>query len=189
MSVALERLAREVGSSERTLRRAIAQGTLRAERPTPHTLRMDAAERRYVRSHWPLLRLLRDALRTEPNVETALLFGSVARGEDTTESDLDLVVWMRAPSVRARRGLRERLETLVNRPVEILDGDRAEREPGVLAAALDDGRVLVDRAGRRQALRAGAPSLRRRAARQSRRTHERARAAAGRLRERAGRDL
>lgn len=185
MSSALERLAREAGTSERTLRRAIAQGTLRAERPTPHTLRMGTAERRYVRSHWPLLGLLRDALRTEPNVETALLFGSVARGDDTAESDLDLVVWMRTPSVRARRELRERLETHADRAVEIVDGNRAEREAGLLTAMLEDGRVVVDRAGRWQALRARAPSLGRQAARQRRRTRERAHAAAELLRGRA----
>jgi AraC-like DNA-binding protein len=69
----LKTLAEEVGVNERTLRRAVNEGTLQARRPTPRRLQISAAERQYIRRSWPLLADLRQALRTEHNVRLALL--------------------------------------------------------------------------------------------------------------------
>jgi len=168
MSALLEDLAAGTGASERTLRRAIAAGTIRATRPSPQTLDLDAGERAYVRSHWPRLVTLRRALRTEPNVEAAVLFGSVARGDDIARSDLDLLVWLREPTVRARRDLRERLSEATGRTVEVVAAGDAAAQPGLLEAVLRDGRVLVDRSDRWPALVARSASIHRRAARERR---------------------
>ena len=44
---------------------------------------------------WSLLSALRRALRTEPNVRLAVVYGSFARGDDVSDSDLDLLVSLR----------------------------------------------------------------------------------------------
>ncbi|HVA18785.1 MAG TPA: hypothetical protein VMU55_01255, partial [Solirubrobacteraceae bacterium] len=72
----LQMLARDVGVNERTLRRAVTQGTLRASRPSPRKIEIPLAESQYVRRSWPIIAGLRATLRTEPNVRFALLFGS-----------------------------------------------------------------------------------------------------------------
>jgi predicted nucleotidyltransferase len=116
---ALDLVAKEVGVNERTLRRAVSEGTLRANRPSPRKLVLPFSEDRYVRAHWPLIAKLREALRTESNVRFAMLFGSMARGDDTERSDVDVIVVIRL--------------------------EDAEDDPTFLANALDVGRVLVDR--------------------------------------------
>jgi len=88
----LDRLAREVGASGRTLRRAAARGLVKSTRPTPRRIEVTPGELRYVRRHWPLLEELVAALRTEPSVRLAVLFGSFARGESHAGSDIDLLV-------------------------------------------------------------------------------------------------
>src|SRR3989304_90204 len=92
-------LARDVGVNERTIRRAVNQGTLHATRPTRRALQLPLTERRYVRRSWSLVAALRVALRTEQNVRFALLFGSAATGTDTPASDVDIVVGMADPSL------------------------------------------------------------------------------------------
>lgn len=164
----LSPLAYDLGVSERTLRRAINEGTLRASRPTPRTLTVPLAERRYIRRAWPLIATLREALRTEPNVRLALLFGSTARGDDSGSSDIDLIVDLRDPRIDRVIDLSARLEDLLARPVDLVRGSDAEREPGLLADAIAEGRVLVDRDGAWPGLRRRDNALRRRAERSAR---------------------
>lgn len=164
----LRMLADVLGANERTLRRAVNQGTLRAERPTPRRLRISAAEKRYLRKHWPLLAELRAALRTEPNVEFALLFGSTARGDAGAHSDLDLLVRMRDPSLDRVTDLELRLEALIGRRVDVITIEDAQRNPLLLATAVAEGRVLVDRVGLWVELGAEAEALERRARRHDR---------------------
>lgn len=147
MSTVLAQLAEEVGTSERTLRRAVIQGTLHGTRPSPRTLDLPLSERRYVRRAWPLIAALRAALRTEPNVRFALLYGSVAAGEDTPGSDVDVLVSLRDPDFSKLVALEWRLAQRVGRDVEVVRLEDAERKPSFLELALDGGRVLVDRAG------------------------------------------
>jgi len=181
---ALADLAHDVGVDERTLRRAVNQGTLRGTRPSPRKLDLPLSERRYVRRSWPLLSALRSVLRTEPNVRFALLFGSAATGEDTPESDVDVLVSLRDPDLLRLLALERRLGERVGREVEVVRLEDAERDPVFFTLAFEQGRVLVDRAGI-------APSMRRRAiglARdEPRREARRAKAALGRIRQmRAG---
>jgi predicted nucleotidyltransferase len=154
-------LAREVGVHERTLRRAVAEGSLRAARPSPRTLDISLSEREYVRRSWKLLSALRAALRTEQNVRFALLFGSVARGTSAPGSDVDLVVSLRDPDLERVVELSAKLTAATGRRVDVVRLQDAESEPGFLADVIADGRVLVDRDGVWPRLRSRQQTLRR----------------------------
>lgn len=156
-------LADQLGLSERTLRRAVNQGTLRGTRPTPRGLTLSISERQYIRRSWALLSTLRKALRTEPNVRFALLFGSTARGTDTPESDIDLLVDLRDPALDRIVDLSGRLAAVVGRPVEVVRLQDAVDEPSFLAEVVAEGRVLVDREELWARLRRQEASLQRRA--------------------------
>ncbi len=138
-------LARQVGVNERTLRRAISQGTLRAVRPTPRKLSLPLSERQYVRRSWALLSRLRSALRTQHNVRFALLFGSSARGADTPNSDIDILVALDDSSLERVVDLSAALTAAIGRQVDVVRLEDAEAEPSFLADVLAEGRVLVDR--------------------------------------------
>jgi predicted nucleotidyltransferase len=167
-------LAEEFGVDERTLRRAAAQGTLRAERLSPRRLMLAPGEAGYLRRHWPLLGGLRAALRTEPNVAFAMLFGSVARGDDGAESDVDLIVELREPSPGKLPELQNRLEQASGREVHLLDMEAASKNEILWSMAVEDGRVLVDRERRWASLRSELDGLRRRADRSLDRDRRRA---------------
>lgn len=165
-------LAARLGADERTIRRAVSQGTVRGARVSARRLALAADEERYLRSHWPLLQQLRAILRTEPNVRMAAVFGSLARGDERVDSDLDLLVELREDDWNRRQQLITRLERAVQRPVELLVAGRVARSnPGLLADALTEGRVLVDRDGRWPDLKRRQRAIRRaartRAARES----------------------
>ena len=161
----LAQIASEVGVHERTLRRAVSEGALRAHRPSPRTLEISVGESTYARRRWPLLAKLRGALRTERNVRFALLFGSAARGEDSERSDVDVIASLRDPSFSRLLDLRLKLEQAVGRSVDVVLLEDAEEDPTFLAMALVDGRVLVDREGAWAGLRRRKAELRRRGAR------------------------
>lgn len=154
-------LADELGVHERTLRRAVAQGSLRAVRPTPRTLQIPLSERQYIRRSWRLLSALRRALRTDHNVRFALLFGSVARGTDAPGSDVDVLVALRDPSLDRVVELGAKLSEAAGRRVDVVRLEDAEAEPSFLADVVADGRVLVDRSSFWPRLRGREASLRR----------------------------
>jgi predicted nucleotidyltransferase len=145
----LDVLAEDLGISGRTLRRAAGRGLIRCQRTSPYKPTINGRERRYVRSHWPLLQRLVTALRTEHAVRLAVLFGSAARGEMHSASDVDLLLDLvdGAPPLAVAR-LGSKLERLLGRPVQIVTLTDAERSPLLLADVLHDGRVLIDRDGR-----------------------------------------
>lgn len=174
-------LAEEIGASERTLRRAVNQGTLRATRPTPRTLALPLSERRYVRRSWPLLAALRRALRTEQNVRFALLFGSAATGADTSTSDVDILVDLRDPSLERVADLSAKLAGSAGRPVDLVRLEDVEAEPLFLADVLGEGRVLVDRGDVWAQLRQREARLRQRGRKREARRAERALAGIDRL--------
>jgi predicted nucleotidyltransferase len=154
-------LAREVGVHERTLRRAVAEGSLRGVRPSPRTLELSLSEREYVRRSWKLLSALRAALRTEHNVRFALLFGSVARGTSAPGSDVDVLVALRDGRLERVVELSAKLTAATGRRVDVVRLEDAESEPSFLADVIADGRVLVDREGLWPRLRSRGPTLRR----------------------------
>jgi predicted nucleotidyltransferase len=139
----LAELASEVNTTDRTLRRAVRQGLLRAHRLSPRTLDLPLAERAYLRRTWPFLAAVREALRTEPSVSLAVLFGSRARGDEHASSDIDLLVQLRG-GTNARQ-LASRLSGRLGHPVQLVLLEDAERTPLLLSEVLNEGRVLVDR--------------------------------------------
>ncbi len=177
----LELLASQIGTSERTLRRAVVEGTLRGERLSPRRIKLSALEKDYVLRRWALLSRLRAALRTEHNVRFALLFGSSARGEDSQGSDLDLLVEMRDSSLVRVVDLELKLEGLLEHEVDVLTVKDAEASPLLFAEALQEGRVIVDREDRWAKLRLEMEEVARRARRYERGRARRALAGVDRL--------
>jgi predicted nucleotidyltransferase len=142
----LQELASDLAVEERTLRRAVSQGTLRGIRTGPRRLTLASGEREYLRVHWPLLSALRRALRTEHSVRLAVLYGSLARGDEDRDSDLDLLLSFADERPSAGLQLAVRLHTVASRSVDVALLERVETDaPLLLERVLDEGRVLVDR--------------------------------------------
>lgn len=83
-----------------------------------------------------------------------LLFGSVARGVDGPDSDIDLLVVLPEAERRRRHELTVTMARAISAPapVDLLVTDPAEIAergdlPGVLRVALREGRVVYERAG------------------------------------------
>lgn len=146
MGRALGRTAESLSCSERTLRRYINDGLLRGRQLDPYRFELPEPEERYAEAHWGLLHGLRTALRTERDVRLAVLFGSAATGADTEDSDVDLLVVHRGADGRAPLGLRRRLSDAIGRTVHLIWLEDARRSPNLLADALIEGRIIVDRA-------------------------------------------
>ena len=170
-------LADDLGVDERTLRRAAGQGTLRAERRSPRKMTLAPGEAGYLRRHWPLLSAMRAGLRTEPNVAFAMVYGSVARGDDRPDSDVDLLVELRQHSPDRMVELQGRLEQALGRKVDVLSTEAAMSNELLLTMAVDEGRVMVDRIGLWTELRLELGGLQARAERTSRRERRQALAA------------
>lgn len=141
----LGRAASELAIPERTLRRAASEGLVHGERMSPRRFRITFGEEAYLRSHWALLRALRAALRTEPNVRLAVLFGSTAIGNDDQNSDLDVLVELHDPDVGRLAELAERLSRCVGREMQLVRLSEAQTSPVLMSDVMDHGRVLVDR--------------------------------------------
>jgi predicted nucleotidyltransferase len=159
----LRRVAAELSIPERTLRRAASEGLVRGERVSPRRFQITFREEAYLRGHWELLRTLRAALRTEPNVRLAVLFGSIAMGSDHERSDVDLLVVLHDPGVGRLAELGERLARRTGREVQLVRLSEAQSAPVLLVDVIDHGRVLVDRDDLWSGLVATAPRWRRRA--------------------------
>lgn len=159
-------LALDLEAPERTLRRAIADGAIRSRRLSARRLRLVDGELDYLRTHWWLLARLREAMRTEPSVELAVLSGSMARGDDHAHSDVDLAVWLRGGMPLDRMRLGMRLEEKLGLAVDVADLKQAqEGDPLSLLQILDEGRVIVDRNGTWPQLRGQRSAVYKRAAR------------------------
>lgn len=141
----IQELAQEIGVNERTLRRGLSDGLVRGRRPSPRSVALAPGEVAYLRAHWPLISALRAVLRTEPAVHLAVLIGSAARGTSREGADVDVLVRLAGADWRAADRLRERLAQAVGRPVDLVLLDAALQDPLLLDAALEEGRILVDR--------------------------------------------
>jgi predicted nucleotidyltransferase len=149
-------VAAELSIPERTLKRAAAEGLIRGERISPRRFHVPFREEAYLRSHWGLLHMLRAALRTEPNVKLAVLFGSTAKGDDCEDSDVDVLVVLADPSVGRLVTLTQRLSGRLGRDVQLVRLADAENVPMLMADIIEQGRVLVDREKRWPGLREAA---------------------------------
>ncbi len=174
---AIQELAADLAVEGRTLRRAASQGTLRASRDGSRDLQLAPGERDYLRAHWPLLSELRGALLPERDIRLAVLYGSLARGDEDADSDLDLLVSLADDRLSAGFELAVRLKRVSGRRVDIAHLARVEAQaPLLLDRVLDEGRVLIDRDGQWEQLCEHRSAIRDRA----RRDHSRQMAGAAR---------
>ena len=177
---ALERLAGEVGVNERTLRRAVSLGLIHAQRPSSRRLVLADSEVAWVRSRWPMVRTLLSALRTEPNVELAVIFGSAARDADAAYgSDVDLLIELRRPMPGALASLHTRLAGDLQSDVELVPMRSAKGDPHLMSEILRDGRPLVDRGNLWPSLQAKSSAAEASARQEGRTLQTEARAAIG----------
>ncbi len=119
----------------------------------------------YLHNHWELLQKLRAALRTEPNVTLAILFGSTAVGADHEDSDLDILVALKDPAVRRMADLAGRLTRRLDREVQLVRLKDAESSPVLMSAILKEGRTLIDREQHWGTMQADTPKWQRHARR------------------------
>lgn len=152
-------IARDINVSDRTLRRAVNLGTLRARRPSPRKLEISVLESAFIRRCWPTIAELRVALSNERNVSLALLFGSLARGTAGPGSDIDLAVQLKDPTFERLLDLQVRLETHLRRKVDLLSLDELHEAPNLAAAIVEDGRPITDREGSWPEIRAKLATL------------------------------
>lgn len=66
------------------------------------------------------LAMCKCALADKYGIEQLGLFGSTARGEQEDGSDIDVVVRLARPNLLARIGLRQELEAVFNRKVDVV---------------------------------------------------------------------
>jgi predicted nucleotidyltransferase len=164
MSSPLRELAHEVGVHERTLRRAVSSGLVRARRSSPREIALPDSEAIWVRTHWPLVASLRAMLRTEPSVALAVLFGSNARGDELEgASDVDLLIMLRSATPGALDALSARLVKHLDLAVQLVPLEAAGRDPQLMEEIVRDGRPLVDRQGTWARLQADRGAIHRRA--------------------------
>ncbi len=97
--------------------------------------------------------MLREALRTEPNVRLAVLFGSIAKGDDYEDSDVDVLTVLDDPSIGRVVALTERLSFRLGRDVQLIRLTDAENSPVLMTDIIEQGRVLIDRGGHWSGLR------------------------------------
>lgn len=142
----MAQMASGLGCSERTLRRCFNEGLVRGQRLGGRgEVWIPPEEERYLRQHWPLLSRLRNALRTEPSVRFAILFGSTAVGDDRPDSDVDLLIDHATGDLIEVVGLQRRLRDRVGKEVHVVLLEDARQSPALLRDVLMEGRVVVNR--------------------------------------------
>jgi predicted nucleotidyltransferase len=161
MAEPLQRVAAELSIPVRTLRRGAAEGLVHGARVSARRFEITLREEAYLRTHWALLRALRAALRTEPNVRLAVLFGSTAVADDDESSDIDVFVALRDPDVGRVAELTGRLSQRLGRQVQLVRLAEAKGSPALMVGVLEQGRVLVDRDQEWHSLRRAVGSWRR----------------------------
>jgi predicted nucleotidyltransferase len=118
----------------------------------PDRRELDETERRWLARNGSIVRLIDEVTRNDDAVDTVVLFGSRARGDQRLDSDVDLIVDGRiARDSRARTALRGELLERLGHDVEISTLEETRAAPVVMIEALHEGRVLKDTAGRWQA--------------------------------------
>ena len=136
----------------------VRRGTVRGT-PGPYgTFDVDADELDYLDSHRDLLTALDDVL-CDISADLVVLFGSAARGSDTTRSDVDLLVDIPGRDGEPRRRLATELRQRLGRPVDTVALHAVEHQPWLLSSVLRDGRVVRDTRGRWPALQRAAAQI------------------------------
>lgn len=88
---------------------------------------------------------LADLLADQPQLRLAIIFGSLARGTATPQSDLDLAVWGMCGPLSAERtqALIEELALITGRPVDLVD--LATAGIAIRRTIVREGRILFAR--------------------------------------------
>jgi len=137
--------AAEVGVEPARLSRWLRTGVV----VTSAESELDEAERRWLAQNGSLVREIDEVTRSDESIDTVVLFGSRARGDQRLESDVDLIVDGKiADDSRALAVLRGELLERLGRDVEIATLAEARAAPVVLLEAVHEGRALKDTAGR-----------------------------------------
>jgi predicted nucleotidyltransferase len=136
-------------------------------RRSANKLEISDDERAYICGHWDLLQALVGVFRTEPGVEAAILFGSVAKGTDRADSDVDLAVELRSEARTFLPALERRVRRAVDRPVHIVLLEDALANGRFALEIIDHGRPLTDRGEVWASLRRRRSTLARKAAAQA----------------------
>jgi len=158
-------VTRRTAIPTRTIERAVRLGLVRAARRSPRRTWIASDEAGYLARRWKVLAALRDALRTEPRVEVAAIYGSFARGEDSPGSDIDVAAWVPETWGLGELGRLEwKLSAAAGRPVDVVPWMNVVGSSIFARALLRDGRPLVDRRGHWEGLVRRKQSIRRRAA-------------------------
>lgn len=143
-------MANELGVSDRTLRRAVVLGLVRGVYMTQRGLYLAPDEIEYLRRQWTMLDRLRRALRNEPAVEFALLYGAAARRRPSPvprSGTLRLLLATRQRPSDVLPRLHAKLTWAAEQSVALVALDSVADQPTLLLEAIRDGRVLVDRRG------------------------------------------
>jgi predicted nucleotidyltransferase len=91
------------------------------------------------------MRKLVSLLCAHPDVRLAVVYGSVARGDDHPQSDLDLLVSFTSEEAHSSASLALALSEETGRRVQVVSLSTARGAPRLLMDVLDQGRVLLDR--------------------------------------------
>jgi predicted nucleotidyltransferase len=97
-------------------------------------------------------------------VRLAVVYGSVARGDDRSDSDVDLLVSLAREDAHTAASLAASLGEELGRRVQVVSLGAAAHTPLLLLDVVREGRVLVDRDGEWPALMGTKRQLEREAA-------------------------
>jgi len=165
MATEIPTLAAELGVSASTIQRAAETGLIHGVRRGPRRFVLVTGEKEVLHQEWRLIESLRAALRTEPSVAAAILFGSHARGDSRADSDVDLLVSLRGkPDLEHFESLRDRLTQRVGHYVDLYADYEMGSQPVAMLRIATEGRPIVDREGYWPRLRRRLPQLRRQVA-------------------------
>ena len=103
-------------------------------------------------------------LSARPDVRLAVIYGSVARGDDRPGSDLDLLISFAREEAHTAASLEVALTEAIGRRVQVVSLTTARRAPLLLLDVLREGRVVLDRDDEWSALRGDEQRIQRQAA-------------------------
>jgi hypothetical protein len=150
------------GVSSRTIQRAMAEGTIRTKGGSGHWYTLSPGEHEYLSEVGPMLFRLRQVLRTEPGVRGAVLFGSFAKGQPSSRSDIDLVVDFKGAVTGPRLArLGQRLSQKLGREVDLYPYSDLSNDLSIMLELKETGRPVGDRCGFWKQLQYDAACLRR----------------------------
>ena len=132
--------------SQDTILRLIQLGSIKGIWKGPRKFTLAAGEMEYLEKEWATIDGLRKALRTEPLVRTAILFGSHSIGSSRPDSDIDLFVGLKEKiSFERFEALRSRLNRILGVYVDLYADYEIWSQPLLIRKIAEEGRPLIKR--------------------------------------------